>query len=56
VFGYFRRRRQAIRTLKYADDLVLMSKEETMLRGTISRVIEMGRGLGMQMDVEQLGQ
>jgi hypothetical protein len=55
VFGYFRIRIQAIRSVKYADDLVLLSKEETVLQGIISRIIEMGRGLGMQIDVEKLG-
>jgi hypothetical protein len=27
-----------------------------MLQGMISRIIKVGRGLGMQMDVEKLGQ
>jgi len=40
--------------VKYADDLVLLFKEETVLRGTISRIIKMERGLGMQMVVEKL--
>jgi len=42
--------------VKYADDLVLLPKEETMLRGMISRKIGMGRAIGMQMDVEKIGQ
>jgi hypothetical protein len=54
VFGYLRKRRQEIRTVKYADDVVLLSKEETVLRGAISRIIEVGKGLGMQMVVEKL--
>ena len=31
---------QIIQTLKYADDLVLMAKEETVLQGVIDKLIE----------------
>jgi hypothetical protein len=31
---------QIIQTVKYADDLVLMTKEETVLQGMIDRLIE----------------
>ena len=31
---------QVIRSVKYADDLVLLAKEETVLRGLISRLIK----------------
>jgi len=31
---------QVIRTVKYADDLVLLAKEEAVLQGTIERLIE----------------
>ena len=34
---------QIIQTVKYADDLVLMSKEETVLQGMIDILIETGR-------------
>jgi hypothetical protein len=35
-----------IQTVKYADDLVLMAKEETVLQGRIDRLIEIGRCYG----------
>jgi len=34
-----------IQTGKYADDLVLMAKEETVLQGMIEKLIEIGRWL-----------
>jgi hypothetical protein len=37
---------QVICTVKYADDLVLLAEEETMLRGMINRLIETGRCCG----------
>ena len=33
---------QIIQTVKYADDLVLMAKEETVLQGMIDKLIEIG--------------
>jgi len=36
-----------IHTEKYADDLVLLAKEETVLLGVIDRLIEVGRCYGM---------
>ena len=44
---------QIIQTLKYADDLVLMAKEETVLRGMIDKLIETSRYYGMEMNVEK---
>ena len=41
-------------TVKYADDLVLMSKEETMLQCTTDKLIETGRCCGMEMNVEKI--
>ena len=41
-FGDFKRG-QVIRTLKYADDLVLLAKEEKVLQGVIDRLISIGR-------------
>ena len=38
-----------IQTVKYADDLVLMAKEETVLQGKIDKLIE----TGMEMNVEK---
>jgi hypothetical protein len=44
---------EIIQTVKYADDLVLMAKEETVLQGMIDKLIETGRCYGMEMNVEQ---
>ena len=44
---------QFIQTVKYADDLVLMVKEETVLQGMIDKVIEIGRCYGMKINVEK---
>jgi hypothetical protein len=44
---------QVIRTLKYADDLVLLAKEETVLQGVIDRIIDNGRCCGMEMNVKK---
>ena len=43
---------QIIQTVKYADDLVLIAKEETVLQGMIDKLIETGRYNGMEMNVE----
>ena len=40
-------------TVKYADDLVRMAKEETVLQGMIDKLIEIGRCYGMEMNVEK---
>jgi len=45
---------QVIRTVKYANDLVLLAKEETVLEGTIDRLNEIGRCNGMEMKVKKL--
>ena len=44
---------QIIQTVKYADDLVLMAKEETVLQGMIDKLTEIGRCYGMEMNVEK---
>ena len=44
---------QIIQTAKYADDLVLMAKEETVLQGMTDKLIETGRYYGMEMNVEK---
>ena len=51
--GHFNIRGQIIQTVKYADDLVLMAKEETVLQGMIDKLIEIGRCYGMEMNVEK---
>jgi len=44
---------QIIQTVKYADNLVLIAKEETVLQGMIDKLIEIGRCYGMEMNVEK---
>jgi len=39
--------------VKYADDIVLLAKKETVLRGVIDRRILGGRYYGMKMNVEK---
>jgi hypothetical protein len=46
--------RQVICTVKYADDLVLLAREGTVLQGMVDRLIETGRRYGMEMNVEKL--
>ena len=38
--------------MKYADDLLLLAKEETVLQGMVDRLMEIGRRYGMEMNVE----
>ena len=51
--GDFNMGGQIIQTVKYADDLVLMAEEETVLQGMIDKLIETGRYYGMEMNVEK---
>ena len=44
--GVFKIGGQIIQTVKYADDLVLMVKEEMVLQGMIHKLIEIGRCYG----------
>jgi hypothetical protein len=39
--------------VKYADDLVLLAKEEKVLQDMIDKLIETGRCYGMEMNVEK---
>jgi hypothetical protein len=39
--------------VKYADDLVLLAREETVLQGMVDRLIEIGRQYGTEMNVEK---
>ena len=39
--------------MKYADELVLKTKEETVLQGMIDKLIEIERCYGMEMNVEK---
>ena len=52
-FGDFNIGGQIIQTVKYADELVLMAKEKTVLQGMIDKLIETGRYYGMEMNVEK---
>jgi len=45
--------RQIIHTVKYADDLVLLAKEENVLQDIIDKLTEIGRCYGMEMNVEK---
>ena len=44
---------QFIQTVKYADDLVLMAKEEKVLQGMIDKLIEIRSCYSMEMNVEK---
>ena len=44
---------QIIQTVKYADDLVLMAKEEKVLQGMTDKLIQIGSCYGMEMNVEK---
>jgi hypothetical protein len=46
-------RRAKYQTLKYANEFVLMAKEETVLEGMIDKLIEIGRNYGMEMNVDK---
>jgi len=39
--------------VKYADDLVLLAKEDKVLQDMINKLIEIGRCYGMEMNVEK---
>ena len=44
---------QIIQTVKYADDLVLMAKEEKVLQGVIDKLNEVGTCYGTEINVEK---
>jgi len=52
-FGNFIIGGQIIHTVKYADDFVLLAKEENVLPDMIDKLIEIGRCYGMEMSVEK---
>jgi hypothetical protein len=39
--------------VKYADDLLLLAKEETVLQGMTYRLFEVGKFCGMEMNAEE---
>jgi len=51
--GDFKIGGQFIHTVKYADDLVLLAKEEKVLQDMIDKLIEIGRCYGIEMNVEK---
>jgi len=53
VFGCFKIRRQVNRDVKYADDIVLLAKEEALLQAATESPHEIGRCYGMEMNVEK---
>jgi hypothetical protein len=53
VFGDFKLGGQIIHTLKYADDLVLLAKEEKVLHDMLDKLIEIRGCYGMEMNVEK---
>ena len=48
-FGDFKIIGQVIHTVKYVEDLVLMTKEEMVLPGMTDRLTEIGRYYGMEI-------
>jgi len=44
---------QSIHNVKYADDLVLLAKEEKVLQDMIDKLIEIGGCYGMEMNVKK---
>jgi predicted nucleotidyltransferase len=51
--GDFKIGGQIIHTVKYADDLVLLAKEEKVRQDMIDKLIEIGRCYGMEINVEK---
>jgi hypothetical protein len=52
-FGDFKIGGQVIGTVKHADDVVLLAREETVLQGVVGRLIEIGRRYGMEMNLDK---
>ena len=52
-FGDFKIGGQIIRTVKYADELVLLTKEGKMIQDITSILIEIGGCCGTEMNVEK---
>jgi hypothetical protein len=52
-FGDFKIGEQIIQTVKYADDLVLLAKEERVLQEMIDKLIEIGKCYGIEVNVEK---
>ena len=54
MFGDFKIARKIIHIVKYADELVLLAKEETVLQKMIDKLIEIGGCYGMEINVEKI--
>jgi hypothetical protein len=52
-FGDFKIGGQEIHPVKYADDLVLLGREEMVLQGMNDRLIEIERCCGMEINAEK---
>ena len=52
-FGDFKIGGKIIHTVKYADDLVLLAKEEKVLQDMTDKLIEIGGHYGMEMNVKK---
>jgi hypothetical protein len=53
-FGYRKNKEKVIHTVKYARDVVLLSKEEMVVQRKIDRKIEVEKLYGMEINVEKL--
>jgi len=53
VFGDFKIGGQIIHTVKYADDLVLLAKEEKVLQDMTDKLIEIGECYEIEMNMEK---
>ena len=51
--GDFKIGGQIIHTVKYADDLVLLAKEEKVPQDMVDKLIKIGRCYGMEINVEK---
>jgi hypothetical protein len=52
-FGDFKIGGKIIHTVKYANDLVFLAKEEMVLQNMIDKLIEIGRVYGMEKNVKK---
>ena len=52
-FGDFKIGGKIIHTVKYADDFVLLAKEEKVLQDMIDKLTEIGRCYGMETNLEK---
>jgi predicted nucleotidyltransferase len=54
--GDFKVGGKIISMVRYADDLMLLAKEGTILQSMIDKLLEVGRGYGMENNVKKLRQ